>query len=110
MTPVGGDEQTETYWRREIDARPDRPADVAAEAVGAAVAEAIAQGHFTEFLRSRGWALVHAGDEGCPEPPSEWLHDGLALFGEGWVDPPGRLEELWRQAWLEGNRAGRAAG
>lgn len=98
------DEQTETFWRREIDARPDRPADVAAEAVGAAVVEAIAQGHFTEFLRSHGWALVHTGDEGCPEPPSEWLHDGLALFGEAGAT---RLV-VWRSC--GGRRGPRATG
>jgi hypothetical protein len=105
---MAGDEQTEAHWRGEIEQRPARPADAVSEAVGIAVAEALVSGQFQEFLRSHGWALVHVGDGTCPEPPAEWLHDGLDLFGEGWIDPIGRLEELWRSAWSEGNRAGRA--
>jgi hypothetical protein len=102
------DEQTEAHWRSEIEQRPARPADAISEAVGTAVAEALVNGQFQECLRARGWALVHVGDGSCPPAPVEWLHDGLDMTLEGWIDPIGRLGELWRSAWLEGNRAGRA--
>lgn len=102
------EQQSETHWRREIEERPERPADLISEAVGLAVAEAISRGHFQEVLRARGWALVHVGDGTCPAAPVEWLHDGLDMTLEGWIDPIGRLEELWQAAWLAGNQAGRA--
>jgi hypothetical protein len=106
---VATDEQTEAHWRREIEERPERQADLISEAVGLAVAEAISRGQFQEFLRSHGWALVHVGDGSCPPAPVEWLHDGLDMTLEGWIDPIGRLEELWRQAFTAGNQAGRAS-
>jgi hypothetical protein len=95
--------------RRQASQRPERPADMICEAIGAAVSESLVDGKFNEFLNARGWALVHVGDGSCPEPPETWLQDGLDITAQGWIDPIGRLEELWRSAWLEGNQAGRAA-
>jgi hypothetical protein len=102
-------DEVELLRRRQVDQRPERPADAICEAISDAVGESLAQGQFQEFLRARGWALVHVGDGTCPDPPAQWLHDGLDMTESGWHDPVGRLEELWRQAWTEGELAGRAA-
>lgn len=103
-------ESEQRELRRRVSQRPERPADMICEAVGTAVSESLADGKFEEFLGDRGWALVHVGDGSCPDAPEQWFQDGLDLTEPGWRDPLGRLEELWRQAWTEGNRAGRAAG
>jgi hypothetical protein len=34
------------------------------------------------------------------------LHDGLDMTEHGWIDPLGRLGELWRAAWTAGHQAG----
>ena len=93
--------------RLTVDQRPDRPADLICEAIGAAVSEALATGQFGDHLADRGWALVHVGDGGCPEPPAEWLHLGLDMTEPGWIDPVGRLAEMWQVAWEAGQLAER---
>lgn len=93
--------------RDAIDARPDRPAGLVCEAIGAAVSEALATGQFDEHLAAKGWTLVHIGDGQCPDPPAEWLHDALDVTEPGWIDTIGRLEELWQAAWTAGNQVGR---
>ncbi|MDQ0376595.1 hypothetical protein [Amycolatopsis thermophila] len=97
--------------RHAVDQLPERPADAVCEAVGDAVAEALATGAFDEHLRGKGWVLVHVGDGTCPEPPTTWLHEGLDLTEPGGlVDPIGHLAAMWREAWEAGNRVGRANG
>ena len=95
-------------FRAQVDQRPERPADFICEAIGAAVAESLADGQFAGFLRDRGWILTHVGDGECLEPPGQWLQDGLDLAEPGWRDPLGRLGELWQQAWEAGRRVGAA--
>lgn len=102
-------ESDQRELRRQASQRPERPANMICEAVASAVSEALAEGQFEEFLGDRGWALVHIGDGSCPDAPEQWFQDGLDLTEPGWRDPIARLEELWRQAWTEGNRAGRAS-
>lgn len=91
--------------RAEIDALPERPEDRICEAIGAAVSEAIATGQFAEHLAAHGWMLVHGTPE-PPEPPPQWLHDGIDMTEPGWIDPLGRLGELWREAWTAGHQVG----
>lgn len=101
-------EKREQEWRRVIDSRPDRPADWVGEAVAAAVLDSITDGSFRDRLAERGWVLVHRDVDGCPEPPSEWLHDALDLALPGWKDPISRIDELWKAAFEAGRLAGRA--
>jgi hypothetical protein len=101
-------EKREAEWRRVVDNRPDRPADWVGEAVASAVLDSITDGSFRDRLAERGWALVHVGDGGCPEPPSEWLHDALDLALPGWKDPIERIDELWKSAFETGRLTGRA--
>lgn len=91
--------------RAQVNALPGRPEDRICEAIGAAVSEAIATGQFAEHLAVQGWHLVHTGPQ-PPEPPTEWLHDGIDITEPGWIDVIGRLGELWRTAWTAGHRAG----
>ncbi|ANZ35294.1 hypothetical protein BBK82_03565 [Lentzea guizhouensis] len=100
------EQQREDELRGQVEARPERAADAVSETIGLAVAEALARGEFVEQLAERGWVLVHVGVGSCPEPPKEWLHDGIDITAQGWLDPIGRLHELWQTAWEAGRRAG----
>lgn len=100
------EQRREDELRANVEDRPERPADAVSETVGLAVAEALARGEFTAQLAERGWVLVHVGDGSCPEPPKEWLHDGVDLTAQGWIDPIGRLHELWQSAWEAGRQVG----
>lgn len=91
--------------RAEVDALPERSEDRICEAIGAAVSEAIATGQFAEHLAGHGWHLVRDSSE-PPTPPAQWLHDGLDVTEHGWIDPLGRLGELWCTAWTAGHEAG----
>lgn len=102
------DAARERELRAAIDTRPDRPDDAICEAIANAVSEAIIEGQFGEHLRQSGWRLVHVGTGDCPDPPGQWLHDGLDASLPGWVDPLGSLESLWREAWQAGFDVGRA--
>jgi hypothetical protein len=99
--------QPEATLRSQVDALPERPEDRICEAIGAAVTEAIASGQFGEHLAEHGWHLVRSSPE-PPEPPAQWLHDGLDITEHGWIDPLGRLGELWEAAWTAGHQAGQA--
>lgn len=100
------EQEREDELRAQVEACPERPGDAIAETVGLAVAEALARGEFVEQLAERGWVLVHVGDGSCPEPPTQWLHDGIDITAQGWIDPIGRLRELWQTAWEAGRQVG----
>ncbi|GHH57562.1 hypothetical protein [Lentzea cavernae] len=102
------DQQREDELRGQIESRPERAADAISETVGLAVAEALARGEFADQLAARGWVLVHVGNGSCPEPPKERLHDGIDITAQGWLDPFGRLHELWQTAWEAGRLVGHA--
>ncbi len=103
------DQQREDELRDQVENRPGRPDDAISEAIGLAVSEALVRGEFAAQLAERGWALVHVGDGSCPEPPKEWLHDGVDITMPGWIDPIGRLHELWQIAWEAGRLIGSAS-
>ncbi len=96
----------EDELRTQVEERPERAADAISETIGLAVSEALARGEFIEQLAGRGWVLVHVGDGSCPEPPTQWLHDGVDITAHGWIDPIGRLHELWQTAWEAGRQVG----
>jgi hypothetical protein len=100
------EQQREDELRAQVEARPEQAADAIAETIGLAVAESLARGDFVTQLAERGWVLVQVGDGSCPEPPAEWLHDGIDITAQGWIDPIGRLHELWQTAWEAGRQAG----
>lgn len=102
------EQQREDELRRQVEERPERAADAISETVGLAVSEAFVRGEFVAQLAERGWVLVHVGDGSCPEPPKEWLHDGIDVTSQGWIDPIGRLHELWQTAWEAGRLVGSA--
>ncbi|MFJ5984263.1 hypothetical protein [Lentzea sp. NPDC092896] len=108
MTPEQecAEQDREDELRRAAEERPERPGDAIAETIGLAVSEALARGEFVAQLAERGWALVHVGDGTCPEPSAQWLHDGIDITAQGWIDPMERLHELWRSAWEAGRLVG----
>lgn len=106
--PADDEFAREDALRQKVDGRAERPGDAISEVVGLAVSEALVAGEFTAQLASRGWVLVHVGDGTCPEPPAEWLHDGIDFTSPGWIDPIERLHELWRTAWEAGRLVGSA--
>jgi hypothetical protein len=66
--------------------------------------EAITSPAFATALKTAAIAVVPACDD-VPEPPEEWLEDGLELLGQGdasIVDPAEHLDGLWRTAYESG--------
>lgn len=100
------EQEREDELRDHVENRSERPADAISETIGLAVSEALARGEFVHQLAEHGWVLVHVGDGSCPEPPKEWLHDGVDITAHGWLDPIGRLHELWQTAWEAGRLVG----
>lgn len=99
-------EQALDELRAKLSSRPETPEGFICEAVAVAVQDALANESMQERLRESGWVLVRIGDGTCPEAPVQWLHDGLDMTQEGWVDPVGSLEQMWRQAWTAGWQVG----
>lgn len=92
--------------RREVNACPPQPQDAICEAVGEAVSDALAEGHFADRLRQAGWALVHVGDHTPSAPPTAWIDDALNLMDPGWREPLALIHELWCAAWTAGYQVG----
>lgn len=88
--------------------RPPSPFDALAETlwrlVGDELCTALTSPSFESALRRARIAVTPACD-GVPEPPEDWVSDGLDLLGGGdaaIVDPGEHLDELWRVAYEAG--------